>query len=74
MLFELEVKVELSGKTVAFIVLLVLTSSAVAVTSPMPEKSEDGWPLNIVSFTRSLFRPVFARCDPIGGGPGGGGD
>jgi hypothetical protein len=61
-------------KTVAFLALLIFTASAFAVTSTLPETTEDGNPLDIVGFIRSLGRPVFALCDPVGGGGGGGSD
>lgn len=61
-------------KTVAFMVLLIFTASAFFVTSSQPDMADHGQLPDIIGFVRSLGRPVFALCDPIPGGPGGGGD
>jgi len=61
-------------KNVAFIALLIITASAFVVTSSMPELvGSDGSP-DVIGFIKSIGRPVFALCDPVPGGPGGGGD
>ena len=61
-------------KNVAFMALLILTASAFVVTSSMPEPVGPDGSLDVLGFIKSLGRPVFALCDPVPGGPGGGGD
>lgn len=62
------------SKTVALMVLLILTAGAFFVTSENHLAVDSDEPLTLTEFFTSLCRPAVALGDPVPGGGGGGGD
>lgn len=69
MLVEREVKRFMKWKTAAFMVLLVFTASAFAVTSTLPVMADSSLTLDIYTFNPG--GPIVPLGDRIPGGPGG---
>ena len=62
------------GKTVAFVVLLILMAGTVYATSVQPTFIVSNQPVGLIEFLSNLGSVVMGLCDPVPGGGGTGGD
>jgi hypothetical protein len=60
------------GKTVAFVVLLVVMAGSILATAASTTPLSISQPMSIFSFL-GVGNTAVALADPVGGGPGGGG-
>ncbi len=63
----------MKGKTVAFVVLLVIMAGSIYATSAPTTIAAD-LPASLLEFFSSLGGAPVAFADPVGGGPGSGGN
>ena len=61
------------GKTIAIVLLLLIASGSLIATSASTAISINQ-PFSIFSILSTLGQTAVALADPVGGGPGGGGD